>query len=104
MVKSIRNMSIIGLAALLIFMVLNITGAYDRNDLLRYAYGISEALIYVTVVMFPLYTTGLLSKLRINRTNYKFNSIPWPLMKVIAFIVVFAVAALIRILISKIFG
>jgi len=35
---------------------------------------------------------------------YKFNSIPWPLMKVIAFIVAFAVAALIRILISKIFG
>ena len=104
LVKSIRNMSIIGLAALLIFMVLNITGAYDRNDLLRYAYGISEALIYVTVVMFPLYTTGLLSKIRINRTNYKFNSIPWPLMKVIAFIVAFAVAALIRILISKIFG
>ena len=104
LVKSIRNMSIIGLAALLIFMVLNITDAYDRNNLFRYAYGISEALIYVTVVMFPLYTTGLLSKLRINRTNYKFNSIPWPLMKVIAFIVAFAVAALIRILISKIFG
>ena len=104
LLKSIRNMSILGLAALLFFMVLNITGAYDRNDLLRYAYGISEALIYVTVVMFPLYTTGLLSKLRINRTNYKFNSIPWPLMKVIAFIVAFAVAALIRILISKIFG
>ena len=104
LLKSIRNMSILGLAALLLFMVLNITGAYDRNNLLRYAYGISEALIYVTVVMFPLYTTGLLSKLRINRTNYKFNSIPWPLMKVIAFIVAFAVAALIRILISKIFG
>ena len=103
LLKSIRNMSILGLAALLLFMVLNITGAYDRNNLLRYAYGISEALIYVTVVMFPLYTTGLLSKLRINRTNYKFNSIPWPLMKVIAFIVAFAVAALIRILISKIF-
>ena len=104
LVKSIRNMSIIGLAALLIFMVLNITDAYDRNNLFRYAYGISEALIYVTVVMFPLYTTGLLSKLRINRTNYKFNSIPWPLMKVIALIVAFAVAAMIRILISKIFG
>ena len=104
LVKSIRNMSIIGLAALLIFMVLNITDAYDRNNLFRYAYGISEALIYVTVVMFPLYTTGLLSKIRINRTNYKFNSIPWPLMKAIAFIVAFAVAALIRILISKVFG
>jgi hypothetical protein len=52
--------------------------------------------------MFPLYTTGLLSKIRISRSNYKWNSIPWPLMKVIAFIVAFAVAALIRILISRI--
>ena len=28
--------------------------------------------------MFPLYTTGLLSKIRISRSNYKFKSIPWP--------------------------
>ena len=102
LVKSIRNMSIMGLAALLIHMVLDVTGIYDKNNLLRYAYGISESLIYVTVVMFPLYTTGLLSKIRISRSNYKWNSIPWPLMKVIAFIVAFAFAALIRILISKI--
>ena len=104
LVKSIRNMSIMGLAALIVYMVLNVTGFYDRNNLLRYVYGISEALIYVTVVMFPLYTTGLLSKLRIDRTKYKSNSIPMPMMKVIAFIVAFAVAALIRILISKILG
>ena len=104
LVKSIRNMSFIGLAALLVYMVLNITGVYDRNNFLRYAYGISEALIYVTVLMFPLYTTGLLSKLRISRSNYKFKSIPQPVMKVIAFIVAFAVAALIRILISKLTG
>ena len=104
LLKSIRNMSIIGLVALLVYVVLNVTGVYERNNLLRYAYGISEALIYVTVLMFPLYTTGLLSKIRISRSNYKFNSIPWPVMKAIAFIVAFAVAALIRILISKVFG
>ena len=104
LVKSIRNMSIIGFAALLVYMVLDETGVYDRNDLLRYTYGISEALIYVTVLMFPLYTTGLLSKIRINRTKYKFNSIPGPVMKVIAFIVAFAVAVLIRLLITKVFG
>ena len=104
LVKSIRNMSIIGLAALLVYMVLDITGLYDRSSLLRYVYGISEALIYVTVLMFPLYTTGLLSKLRISRSNYKFKSIPQPVMTVIAFIVAFAIAALIRILISKLSG
>ena len=104
LVKSIRNMSFIGLAALLVYMVLNITGVYDSNNFLRYAYGISEALIYVTVLMFPLYTTGLLSKLRISRSNYIFKNIPQPVMKVIAFIVAFAVVALIRILISKLTG
>ena len=104
LVKSIRNMSFMGFTALLIYMALDLTGAYDRNIFFRYAYGISEALIYVTVIMFPLYTTGLLGKLRINRTGNRLSSIPQPLMKAIAFIVAFAAAALIRILISRIFG
>ena len=104
LVKSIRNMSIIGLIALLVHMLLNVSGVYDRNNLLGYAYGISGALIYVTLLMFPLYTTGLLSKIRISRSNEKFNSIPWPVMKVIAFILAFAIAALLRILLSKTFG
>ena len=104
LIKSFRNMSIIGLVALLVYMVMRETGVYDRNNLLRYAFGISEALIYVTVLMFPLYTTGLLGKFRIGKSNSKVGFIPWPVMKVIAFIAAFAVAVLIRILISKIFG
>ena len=59
LIKSFRNMSIIGLIALLVYMVLRETGVYDRNIFLQYTYGISESLIYVTVLMFPLYTTGL---------------------------------------------
>ena len=104
LIKSFRNMSIIGLIALLVYMVLRETGVYDRNIFLQYMYGISESLIYVTVLMFPLYTTGLLSKIRIHRTNYKFSSVPRPAMKVLGFIVAFAVAALIKIALSKLFG
>ena len=104
LIKSFRNMSIIGLVALLVYMVMRETGVYDRNIFLQYTYGISESLIYVTVVMFPLYTTGLLSKFRINRGNYKSSSVPWTVMKVLGFIVAFAVAALIKIAISKLFG
>jgi transcriptional regulator with XRE-family HTH domain len=103
LIKSFRNMSIIGLIALLVYMVLRETGVYDRNIFLQYMYGISESLIYVTVLMFPLYTTGLLSKIRINRANYKFSSVPRPVMKVLGFIVAFAVAALIKIALSKLF-
>ena len=104
LVKSIRNMSLIGLMALIIYMVLGRTSVYDRNNLFRYVYGISEALIYVTVLMFPLYTTGLLSKIRIRTTNSKFKNIPVPAIKIIGFIAAFAIAALIRIWISKSFG
>jgi len=104
LVKSIRNMSIIGLIALIVYMTLRETGIYERNDFLRYAYGISEALIYVTVLMFPLYTNGLLGKFRIGKSNSKIGSIPWPLTKIIAFVAAFAIAALIRIMISKMFG
>jgi len=103
LIKSFRNMSIIGLIALLVYMVLRETGVYDRNIFLQYMYGISESLIYVTVLMFPLYTTGLLSKIRINRANYKFSSVPRHAMKVLGFIVAFAVAALIKIALSKLF-
>lgn len=104
LVKSIRNMSLIGLIALIIYMVLGRTSVYDRNNLFRYVYGISEALIYVTVLMFPLYTTGLLSKIRIRTTNSKFKNIPAAAIKIIGFIAAFAIAALIRIWISKSFG
>ena len=104
LVKSIRNMSLIGLIALIIYMVLGRTSVYDRNNLFRYVYGISEALIYVTVLMFPLYTTGLLSKIRIRTTNSKFKNIPVTAIKIIGFIAAFAIAALIRIWISKSFG
>ena len=104
LLKSIRYMSFLGLVALVVHMALGETGVYDRNNVFQYAYGISEALIYVTVLMFPLYTTGLLSKLRIHRTSSRFSSIPGPMLKVIAFVAAFAVAALIRILFSALLG
>lgn len=104
LLKSMRNISINGFIALLIYLVLGETGAYDRNMLFRCIYGISEALIYVTVLMFPMYTTGLLSKIRIRSTNPKFSSIPGPVLKVMSFIVVFLAAAVIKVLLLKLFG
>ena len=102
LVKSIRNLSIYGFVALIIYLVLGETGAYERNTFLRCVYGISEALIYVTVVMFPLYTTGLLGKSRIK--NVRSTRIPGPMIKVIGFVAAFAIAAVIRVLLSRLFG
>lgn len=102
LVKSIRNLSIQGFVALVIYLVLGETGIYEKNTFLRCVYGISEALIYVTVVMFPLYTTGLLNKTRIK--NVKTSRIPGPMRKVIIFAAAFAIAAVIRVLLSRLFG
>lgn len=77
---------------------------YEGNDLFRYAYGVSEAIIYVSVLMFPLYTTGLLGKLRINSSDLKISNIPGPVIKVIGFIVLFALIALLRLLFEKLFS
>lgn len=74
------------------------------SQMFRYAYEISEALIYVSVLMFPLYTTGLLGKIKTKSTNIKFNNIPGPVTKVIGFVLLFVAIALIRLLISKIIG
>ena len=104
LVKSIRNMSVIGLIAFIVHGILGVNCFYESNDLFRYAYGISEAIIYVSVLMFPLYTTGLLGKLRISSNNLKFSSIPGPVIKVIGFIILFALIALIRVFISKVWG
>lgn len=103
LIKSIRRISIIGLIALLIYMLLGRTGAYNRNNLFRYVYGLSQALMYVTLVMFPLYTTGLLNKFRIRSTNPIVVGIPRPALKVIGFIVMFIIVAAIRLLFSSIF-
>ena len=101
LVKSIRNLSIMGLIAFIVYMVLGKTGVYDSNNMARYFYKLSEVLIYVTVVMFPLYTTGLLSRLRLKNTYLQFSNIPRPVLKVLLFIVAFAAAALIRFLVSS---
>ena len=104
LVKSIRNLSILGFAALLVTLVLRWTGVFDRSDLFRYTYGISQAVIYSSAVIFPLYTTGLLSKFRVNGTDPIFRRVPGPVRKVIGFLVLFAAAALIRLLIGWLLG
>ena len=103
LVKSIRNMSVIGLIAFIVHGILGVNCFYEGNDLFRYAYGVSEAIIYASVLMFPLYTTGLLGKLRINSSDLKISNIPGPVIKVIGFIVLFALIALLRLLFEKLF-
>ena len=47
---------------------------------------------------------GFLNRLRLKDTYPEFSNIPQPVLKVIAFIVLFAAIALIRIIVTKVFG
>lgn len=62
LLKQIRLLSIGGVCALAVYFLLDITGMSAQNLILQKVYLYWETLIYVTVLLLPLYTTGLLEK------------------------------------------
>ena len=62
LIKNIRNLSLMGVCALAVYFLLNVTGAALQNAILESIYLYCQTLIYVTTLLIPLYTTGLLGK------------------------------------------
>lgn len=102
-VKDIRSLSLVGVGALAVFIIADITGLHLKNEILAHLYGYSESLIYVYVLMFPFYTTGLMSKVQRRKQDLKLDHLPKTLRFVIAAIAAFVSAAMIKILLVKIF-
>lgn len=102
-VKNIRVISVIGLAAFVIRALMEATGLYLKSSVLAQLNLYSETLIYVTVVMFPLYTTGLLSKIYCRDRKIRFYSLPQPVKLIIAAVTAFAIASTIGLVLSCIF-
>lgn len=102
-VKNIRIISVIGLVAFVVHALLDATGLHLKSSVLEHLNLYSETLIYVTVVMFPLYTTGLLSKIHRRNKNTKFDSLTQPVKLIIAAVAAFAVAAIIGLVLSCVF-
>ena len=102
-VKNIRIISVIGLVAFLVHALLDATGLHLKSSVLEHLNLYSETLIYVTVVMFPLYTTGLLSKIHRRNKDTKFDSLTQPVKLIIAAVAAFAVAAIIGLVLSCVF-
>ena len=99
-VKNIRIISVIGLVAFVIHALLDATGLHLKSSVLEHLNLYSETLIYVTVVMFPLYTTGLLSKIHRRNKDTKFDSLTQPVKLIIAAVAALAVAAIIGLVLS----
>ena len=102
-VKNIRIISVIGLVAFVVHALLDATGLHLKSSVLEHLNLYSETLIYVTVVMFPLYTTGLLSKIHLRNKDTKYDSLTQPVKLIIAAVAALAVAAIIGLVLSCVF-
>ena len=86
-------MSFVGLAALVIYFGLDISGLRNQGDLFANIAMYMQTLIFVTVLMLPFYTTGLIYKIR--RRQLAAGQ-PAPVRIVIGAIVALALAIIIK--------
>ena len=92
-VKELRSMSFVGLAALVIYFGLDISGLRNQGDLFANIAMYMQTLIFVTVLMLPFYTTGLIYKIR--RRQLAAGQ-PAPVRIVIGAVVALALAIIIK--------
>ena len=102
--KNIRGLSLIGLLALMVYFLLDVTGVFENNHLLEYLYVYSEAMIYVTVLLIPLYTTGLLGKIQRKSMNSKFDNLPRIVRIVVAIVAGVAATVILKLALTGVVG
>ena len=102
--KNIRGLSLIGLLALMVYYLLDVTGVFENNRLLEYLYVYSKAMIYVTVLLIPLYTTGLLGKIQRKSMNSKFDNLPRIVRIVVAIVAGMAATVILKLALTGVFG
>lgn len=103
--KEMRVQSIMGLCALVLYLILNETGAYMYNDVLGKLTDYCETLVFVTVILMAAFTTGSLSKLRSkSRKIFMLENFPKPVRLIAIAVVAFGGAAIIKLALVHFFG
>ena len=77
---------------------------FENNHLLEYLYVYSEAMIYVTVLLIPLYTTGLLGNIQRKCMNSKFDNLPRIVRIVVAIVAGMAATVILKLALTGVFG
>ena len=103
-IKEIRKLSIGGVIALIAYFIIDITGTAGSNLILGKISLYCETLVYVTVIMIALYSTGLLSKIQRKKKNTRFDILPKPARMLIAVVVAFAVAVVLKLFLVRVLG
>lgn len=103
-IKEIRKLSIGGVIALIAYFIIDITGTASSNLILGKISLYCETLVYVTVIMIALYSTGLLNKIQRKNRNTRFDSLPKATRMLIALVVAFAVAVVLKLFLVRVLG
>lgn len=103
-VKEIRKLSIGGIIALIAYFIIDTTGTASQNIILGKVSLYCETLVYVTVIMIFLYSTGLSSKIQRKNRNTRFDSLPKVVRMIIATVVAFAVAVVLKLFLVRFLG
>ena len=91
--KEIRNLSLIGLLALIVYYIIDISKIGLGNEIIAIISMYSQTLIYVVILLIPFHATGLLRKIKRNDNN---SSIPKSILYIASLVVAVVVAVLIK--------
>ena len=103
-IKEIRKLSIGGVIALIAYFIIDTTGTASQNIILGKISLYCETLVYVTVIMIALYSTGLLSKIQRKNKNTRFDGLPKAVRMFTAVVVAFAVAVVLKLFLVRFLG
>ncbi len=103
-IKNIRSHSIIGTIALVIYCILELSGAVSKNIIFGKIASYCETLAMVIVLMIMLHTSGLIYKMQNRRRHDILRKLPKVIQVIIAAIIAFVGATIIKLLLVNIFG
>lgn len=102
-IKEIRQLSLVGVAALAIYFIIDVSGyagAYDIADRIS-AYCLT--LVFVTTILIPLFTTGIIKRIQWKDKIQNKRNIPKPVMMVVLAGLAFILAAIIKLGLIQLF-
>ena len=103
-IKNIRNLSVIGVVAVIISYVLESAGISLQNGIPGKIFSYCETLVPVTVIMIAFYSTGLMNKIHKKRKSSVLDNFPKAIRIILAAVLACAVAAMLKLFLVNILG
>jgi len=100
LLKSIRAKSFLGVSAMAIFAVLDVTGLSQKTPLLELLSTFSLTLVFVETLIIALYTTGMILRIENKKKQLNLPKLPRPVVWLLAIIAGLMAGHLIRFLLS----